>query len=107
MPVADSPISTNDDKRLFFNTISDLAYNDNGHGIGLTDYPNHSIMVFDLTSTQQASHNFILPELTNCSISFELKFSAAWHNNIEIFIICEKASTIFWLLHAGFRKITF
>ena len=26
MPVADSPVSINDDKRLFFNTISDLAY---------------------------------------------------------------------------------
>ena len=51
MPVADSPISTNDDKRLYFNTISDLAYIDNGHCISLTDYQNHFIMVFDLTST--------------------------------------------------------
>ena len=92
MPVADSPISTNDDKRLYFNTISDLAYIDNGHGISLTDYPNHFIMVFGLTSTQQASHDFIHPELTNCSNSTELKFSAALPNNIEIFIIVEKAS---------------
>ena len=85
MPNADSPISTNDDKRLYFNTISDLAYIDNGHGKKLTDYPNHFIMVFYLTSTQQASHNFIHPELTNCSISIELKFSAALPNNIEIY----------------------
>ena len=94
MPVADSPISTNDDKRLYFNTISDLAYIDNGQCISLTDYPNHFIMVFDLTSTQQASHDFIHPELTNCSISIELKFSAALPINIEIFIVGEKASTI-------------
>ena len=33
LPVADSPISTADDKRLYFNTISDLAYIDNGHGV--------------------------------------------------------------------------
>ena len=33
LPVADSPISTDDDKRLYFNTISELAYIDNGHGI--------------------------------------------------------------------------
>ena len=90
--VADSPTSTSDDKRLYFNTISDLAYIDKGHGI---DYPNHFIMVFDLTSTQQASHNFIHPELTNSSISIESKFSAALPNNIKIFIIGEKASTIF------------
>ena len=63
LPVADSPISTSDDKRLYFNTISDLAYIDNGHGISLTEYPIQFIMVFDLTSTQQASHDFIHPEL--------------------------------------------
>ena len=48
-----------------------------------------------MTSTQQASHDFIRPELTNCSISIELKFSAALLTSIEIFIIGEKASTIF------------
>ena len=95
LPVADSPISTTDNKRLHNNTISDLAYIDNRHGISLSDYPNHFIMVFDLTSTQQASHDFIHPELSNCSISIELKFSAALPTNIEIFIFGEKASTIF------------
>ena len=63
MPVAEIPISTNDDKRLYFNTISDLTYIDDGHGLSLTDYTNHFIIVFDLTSTQQASHNFTHPEL--------------------------------------------
>ena len=53
-------------KTFYFSTTSDLAYIDNGHGVKLTDYPNHFIMVFDLTSTQQASHDFIQPELTNC-----------------------------------------
>ena len=52
-------------------------------------------MVFDLNSTQQASHDIIHPELINCSISFELKFSGALPSNIEISIIGEKASTIF------------
>ena len=95
LPVTDSPINTTDVKRLYFNTMSDLAYIDNGHGINLFEYPNHFIMVFNLTSTQQASHDFIHPELNNCSISIELKFSAALPNNIEIFLIGEKASTIF------------
>ena len=95
LPVADSPINTADVKRLYFNTMSDLAYIDNGHGISLSEHPNHFFMVFDLTSTQQASHDFILPEFTSCSISIELKFSAALPSNIEIFIIGEKASTIF------------
>ena len=95
LPVADSIINTTDKKRLYFNTISDLAYIDNGYGIKLSEYTSRFIMVFDLTSTQQASHDFVYPELTNCSFSFELKFSAAWPSNIEIFNIDEKASTIF------------
>ena len=66
LPVADSPIITAEVKRLYFNTMPDSAYNDNGHGISLPEYPNQSIMVFDLTSTQQASHYFIHPELSNC-----------------------------------------
>ena len=82
MPVSDSPISTDDDKRLYFNTISDLAYIDNGHGIKLSKYPSHFLMVFDLTSMQQASHDFIHPELTASSITVDLKFSAALPNNI-------------------------
>ena len=53
-------------------------------------------MVFDLTSTQQASHDFFHPELTNGSISIELKFSSALANNIVIFILGEKASTIYF-----------
>ena len=61
----------------------------------LSDYPKHFITVCGLTSTQKASPDFIHPELTNCSISFELKFSAALPTKIEILIIGEKASTIF------------
>ena len=95
MPVADSLLSTNDYMRFYFNTISDLAYIDNGYGISLTDYANHLIMVFDLTSAQKVSHDFVNPELNNCSIPVKLKFLAALLNNTEIFIIAEKASTIF------------
>ena len=56
---------------------------------------NHYIIVFDLTRTQQASHDFIHTELTNCSISTETKFSPALPSNIEIFINGEKTSATF------------
>ena len=95
LPVADCPISTDDDKRLYFNTIFDLAHIENDHGIKLSEYPSHFFMIFDLTSRRQASHDFIHPELKISSINVELKFSAALPNNIEIFIIGEKTSTIY------------
>ena len=108
LPVADSPINTADVKRLYFNTMSDLAYIDNGHGISLSEYPNHFIMVFDLTSTQQASHDFFHPELTSCSISIELKFSAALPCNIEVFIQhAKKRAQFLLILYEEFQKIIF
>ena len=83
LPVADIPISADDDKRLYFNTISDLAYIDNGHGIKLSKNPRHFIMVFDLNSTQQASNDFIYPKLTNSSITIEQKFSEALQKTLK------------------------
>ena len=82
-------MSTTDNKRLYYNSMAALAYVENGHGISLTDFPENYIMVFDLTSTQEATHDFIHPELTNSSLSVELKFGAALPNNIEILFLGE------------------
>ena len=88
-------MSTTDNKRLYYNLMSALAYVENGHGIPLSEFANHYIMVFYLTSTQEATHDFIHPELTNSSLSVELKFDAALARNVEIFFLGEKASTIY------------
>ena len=40
----------------------------------LSDFAHHFIMVFELSSTKDATHLFIHPELTNSSILVELKF---------------------------------
>ena len=60
---AGTPMSTTDNKRLYHNSMAALAYVKNGHGMSLSDFPNHYLMVFDLTSTQEATHDFIHPEL--------------------------------------------
>ena len=70
--------------------MSALAYVENGRGIHLSEFANHYILVFDLTSTQEATHDFIHPELTNSSLSVELKFDAALVHNVEIFLLGEK-----------------
>ena len=69
LPIAGTPISTSDNKRIYYNTLEALDFVLNtSHGISLANYDNHYIMAFDLTSTQEASHDFIHPELTNCTI---------------------------------------
>ena len=92
---AGTPMSTIDNKRLYYNSMSALAYVENGHGIPLSEFSNHFIMVSDLTSTQEATHDFIHPELTNPSISVELKFDTALTNNVEVFFLGEKSSTVY------------
>ena len=74
--------------------MSALAYVENGHGIPLSDFALHFIIVFDLTSTQEATHDFIHPELTNSSLSVELKFDFDLPNNIEFFLLGERFSTV-------------
>ena len=92
---AGTPMSIVDNKRLYYNSMSALAYVENGHGITLSEFSNHFIMVFDLTSTQEATHDFIHPELPNSSISVELKFDTALTNNVEVFFLGAKSSTVY------------
>ena len=52
-------------------------------------------MASDLTSTQEASPNFIHPELTNCTISVELNFNAPLEENVELLFMGACASTVY------------
>ena len=69
---AGTPVSTSDNKRIYYNTLEALDFVLNtSHGISLAKYDNHYIMAFDLTSTEGASHDFVHPELINCTIYFD------------------------------------
>ena len=57
--------STQDDKPLLFNTLSALGLLHCGLETTVDNYQQPFVMCFYLTSTQQAAHNFLLPELTN------------------------------------------
>ena len=104
LPIVGTPITTNFEKLLYFNTLEALEFLDRGgHGISLSDYQNHFVMVFDLTSTQEASHDFIHLELTNGSVSVELFFSRALEDNTEILFLGESSSTF---LVTSDRKVT-
>lgn len=95
IPIAGTPLSTVDNNRLYFKSLSALSFTDQGHGISLADYPNHFVMVFDLTSTQEAAHDFIYPELTNASLSIEMSFGAQLAEAVEILFLGERSSTVF------------
>ena len=93
LPIAGTPVSTSDNRRIYYNTLEALDFVLNtSHGISLANF---DIMAFDLTSTQEASHDFIHPELTNCTISLELKFDAGLGNNVKLLFMGERASTVY------------
>ena len=65
LPIVGTPNSTASNQRLCFNTLQALDFLEKGGpDISTTNYPNHFIMNFELTSTQEASQDFIHPELT-------------------------------------------
>ena len=94
-PVAGTPLQTDDDKKLYLNSLEALAFGHHGHGIPFSKFTDHYFMVFDMTSTQQASHDYLYPELTNASISVELRFTAGLAANTEIFFLGERSSVIY------------
>ena len=95
LPLASTPIDTRDHKLLFYNTFSALGLLNCCLGITLQNYNSHFIMCFDLTSTQQAAHDFLHPEITNSSVLVELQFSTALAPNVEIFICGIRSSNVF------------
>ena len=94
-PIAGTPLSADDEKRVYMTTMDALAFDYHGHGISFSNYTNNFVLVFELTSTEQASHDFLYPELTNAAVSVELKFLIALPGNTEVFLLGEKASTIY------------
>ena len=94
-PVAGTPLQTESDKKLYLNSLEALAFGQHGHGVPHNDYANHYFLVYDLTSTQQASHDYLYPVLTNGSISISLRFSAQLTNSVEVFLLGERCPTIY------------
>ena len=83
-PVSGTPLQIENDKKLYLNSLEALASGQDGHGVPYNDYANHYILVFYLTSTQPASHDYLYPGLTIGSISFSLRFSAQLTNSVEV-----------------------
>ena len=79
-------------------TLEALDFPDKtGHGITRDNYPNHFILASDLTSSQEASHDFIHTELTNCSITVQLTIDGALAANVEILFLGERSSTFYFI----------
>ena len=97
VPLTGTPLDRSNNVRLYYNTITALGFTKSGNGIRLEDFEdNHFILVFDLTSTEEASKNLTLfPELTGSSLTLKLYFSKALDDAVELFLIGERFSQVF------------
>ena len=95
LPIGSTPISTQDHKLPFFNTLSALGLLHCGLGKTLDNFQQHFIRCFDLKSTQQAAHDFLHPELTKCSVSLDLQFANGLTANLETAVWSIRSSNIF------------
>ena len=94
-PIAGTPLQTDNDKQLYLNSLEALAFSSHERGNPIDDFPDHYVLVFDLTSTQHASHVYLYPELTNGSFSIDLRFSKDIPDSLELFFSCERSSTTY------------
>ena len=96
LPNAGTPIDTEDNTRLYYNTMTALGFKNGGNKISLDGFENKYMSTFDLTSSQEASKNLTLfPELTGAPITLKLLFSKALPEAVEIFLIGERFSQVF------------
>ena len=98
LPKGGTPLDTSNDTRLFYNTITALGFERGGNDITLEDYQdNHFYLVFDLTSSIEASKSLIFfPDLTRAGITLKLSFSKALSETTELFLIGKRFSQFFF-----------
>ena len=97
LPLAGTPLDTNNNVRLYYNTITGLGFARSGNGIKFEDFDeNQFFFVFDLTSTEEASKGLtLLPEFTGSSLTLKLCFSKVLDDAVEVFFIGERFSQVF------------
>ena len=97
VPLSGTPLDTINNVRLHYNTITGLGFAKNRNGIELEDFDeNYFFLVFDLTSTEEASKSLTLfPELTSSSLTLKLYFSKTHDDAVELFLIGERFSQVF------------
>lgn len=88
-------VSTNDNNvEMYKTTMNALKFLNDGPGIALSSYPNHYILVFDMSANQMPHTEMHYEELIGGEIRLELFFAKALPNATEIIILGEVLTTI-------------
>ena len=81
--------------QTYVTTMKALKFEDDGPNIPLSEYENHFVQVFDLTSTQEANVQMYYPDVVAASLRLELFFQTTLTETIEVIVLGERLSTIY------------
>ena len=91
-PIVD--FDTADNCRLYVTTMKAMNFQDGIPSIPIDDFKNHYVLVFDLTSMQDATKNFHFPELVGEPLRLELNFTNPLENVTELIVLGERMSSV-------------
>ena len=91
-PIVD--FDTADNCRLYVTTIKAMSFQDDIPSIPSDDFKDHYVLVFDLTSMQDATENCLYPILVGEPLRLELNFTYPLENVTELIVFGERMSSV-------------
>ena len=91
-PIVD--FDTADNCHLYVTTLKAMNFQDDNPSIPLDDFKDHYVLVFDLTSMQDAAENCHYPELVGEPLRLEPKFTNPLENVTELIVLGERMSSV-------------
>ena len=85
---------TSDNCRLYVTTMRAMNFHDDLPSIPNDNFKNHYVLVFDLTSMQDATEHCHYPELIGEPLRLELNFNEALESVTEVIILGERMSSV-------------
>lgn len=87
-------LNVSDLSLMYYSTLKNLHFEEDGPDIPLEDYENHFFMVFDMTSVGESNTQIYFPELTGGKIRVEFLFAEPLQKAVEILVLGETLTTI-------------
>ena len=91
-PIVD--YDTSDNCRLYVTTMKAMNFQDDIPSIPIDNFQDHYVLVFDLTSMQDATEHCHYPELVGEPLRLELNFNTALEHVTEVIVLGERMSSV-------------
>ena len=85
---------TTDNCRLFVTTMKAMNFQEDNPSVPIDNFEDHYVLVFDLTSMQDATEHCHYPEIVGEPLTLELYFSSALEKVTEVIVFGERVCSV-------------